>query len=122
MIGEPIAMTVGTDVLSLSRVNQDNFSAIYRAESTDGLRRYTFTVKHTLPTSKEPGESHLARLDCHQVDADGATIQHRSVWIVPRTEGSVQQTIPLREMYQGLTDTLELTAKKMLGEILNRES
>lgn len=122
MLSEPLSVTVGSDVISMSRINQDNYSAVYYGVSTDGLRRYTAQVRHTLPTANSKTESHLARLDCEVVDTDGAVLGTRSVWVVPKVSGFAQIESDMVNLYTGLTTLLEASTNAVLKGILGRQS
>ena len=88
MIGDPISLTYNGAAVSLNRINQDNYGAVYYAES--GVRRLTLTVKHTIPARGKTGESHLVRLDVEQYDANGILLRTSSAWTVIRTDNGIQ--------------------------------
>lgn len=120
MLGDPLSVTVGSDTISLARINNDNFAATYYGVSTDGLRRYTMTTKHTIPTGNQVAESHLIRLDRETVDSNGVYVRTDTVWFVPKCSGAAQIAGNLIDMYTGLTGLMEASSNDILTKLLNR--
>lgn len=90
MLVDPLPITYNSVVKNLVRVNQDNYGSEYYLE--DGQVRYRLTVKHTIPATGQPGESHLCRLDVEHYDANGVYIRTSSAWGVIRTDGGIQDS------------------------------
>lgn len=90
MLSNEYSLTVNGSTISMVRVNQDNYGSVYRGES--GLKEYTLTIKHTIPPRGKPNESHMIRLDCTEVDAEGAFLGTTSAWAVAKTPDRVQDS------------------------------
>lgn len=88
MIGDTISLTHNGGAIVLTKINQDNYGAEYFLES--GVRRFTMTVKHTIPSRGAAGESHLVRLDVEVYDAGGVLLRTSSAWTVIRTDNGIQ--------------------------------
>lgn len=88
MIGDTITLTWNALSKVLNKINQDNYGAEYYLE--DGTRRFTLSVKHTIPAKGKPGESHLVRLDVEVYDANGVLLRTSSAWSVIRTDTGIQ--------------------------------
>lgn len=89
MLGDTIALTWNATSVTLTKINQDNYGSEYFAES--GVRRFTLSVKHTIPARGKSGESHLARLDVEVYDANGVLLRTVSAWTVIRTDTGIQE-------------------------------
>lgn len=90
MIGDTVSLTYDAVTKTLSKINQDNYGAVYYLE--DGLERFTMSVKHTIPGRGKPGESHLVRLDVEHYDAEGALLRTSTAWTVVRTDQGIQDS------------------------------
>lgn len=90
-LSDPITLTYDAVSVSLNRINQDNYGAEYYAES--GTKRFTMSVKHTIPAKGKSGESHLVRLDVEHYDAGGVLLRTTSAWTVIRTDNGVQELV-----------------------------
>jgi hypothetical protein len=122
MLPSPISITVGSDSLSFRRVNQDNYTAAYYAVSTDGLRRYNLSVKHTLPQKTGTGESHLVRLDVEEFDTDTKLVRSFSTWTVFKTSVGLQDSTKMVNLWAGLEAAMSADTNAIINGVLLRES
>lgn len=107
-----------TTGITLTRVNQDNYSSEYYGETGD--MKFKLNVKHTIPARGLAGESHLVRLDVEHYDAEGTYMRTSSAWIVVKTFDSTQDTTAVSATalaLQGVTDDATF-----IGKIAARES
>lgn len=109
MLNANLDVVVGADTYSMSRINQDNNASDFFARAASGANRLSLSVKHTLPTPNEPGESHLIRLDLDRHDAEGIHIRTDSVWVVMKCTGGSQDTTELNNLMMGLVNVLTTT-------------
>ena len=90
-LADPLVFTWDGVSKSLVRLNQDNNSDGTKYYLEDGVRRFTVTVKHTIPGTGKSGESHLVRLDIEVYDATMVTLLRvASSWMVIRTDNGIQ--------------------------------
>jgi hypothetical protein len=116
MIGDTIPVTYNAVVKTLSKVNQDGYSAEYFLDDSINLMRFYLTVKHTLPSKSNLGESHLMKLLVDYLDATGAIVRKASSWTVMRTDNSAQDMVTSQRVQAALlTATTVANTNKMLG-------
>lgn len=90
-LADPLVMTWDGVVKNLVRLNQDNNSDGTKYYLEDGVRKFTVTVKHTIPGTGKAGESHLIRLDVEVYDVTFTTLLRvASAWAVIRTDEGIQ--------------------------------
>jgi len=91
MLDNTLSIDYGATVgITLTRVNQDNFSSKYYGE--DGNQKFNLSVKHQIPERGLAGESHLVRLDVEHYDAEGVYIRTSSAWTVIKTFDGTQDS------------------------------
>lgn len=117
MIGDTWDITYNAVTKTLKKVNQDSYGAVYYLD--DGTIRYTLTVKHTIPATGKPGESHMVRLNVDYYDAEGVLLRTNSQWYAIRTDGGIQDSTSLALSTLALAAELDAT---LLGKIIGRES
>jgi hypothetical protein len=101
---DPITLAWDAGTVTMNRINQDNFGAVYYG--TSGVRRFTLTVKHTIPSRGAFGESHLLRLDVEVYDANGVLLRTSSAWAVVRTDSGIQDQEESEDATEALVDFL----------------
>jgi hypothetical protein len=115
-LGDPISLTYDGAAQAVNRINQDNYGAVYYGEGTD--KKFTLSVKHTIPSRGESGESHLVRLDVEHYAA-GVYIRTASAWMVIRTDDGVQD----QEMSEDAAEcVVALCSAANLTKIIGRQS
>lgn len=101
MLDNAITLTYNAASVTMRRVNQDNYTSVYRGEvSGEAL---ILTIKHTIVPRGKPGTSHMIRLDKEVLGTDGELIRMPGVWQVYKT-------------FDGTEDRAELL---LLGAALN---
>lgn len=101
---DPIVLAWNATTVSLNKVNQDSFGSVYYG--VDGVRRFTLTVKHTIPARGAAGESHMVRLDVEVYDANGVLLRTASAWAVVRTDGGIQDSEESEDAAEAIVDFL----------------
>lgn len=114
MIGDTIGITYDGTARTLVKINQDNYGATYFLDI--GTRRFTMSVKHTIPGKGKFGESHLMRLDTEVFDAEGALVRVASAWAVIRTDEGNQDSAESEDVTAALLTAFTSTNYlKMIG-------
>lgn len=119
MIGDTFGLTYNTVAKTLTKINQDNYGAVYFLDDSANLMRFTLNVKHTIPKKGGSGESHLIRLDVEHYDSDGVLIRTSSAWTVIRTDDSTQDSDASSYTTLALVGELDST---LVGQLVGRES
>jgi hypothetical protein len=118
MFDSTLTITIHAVDITFSRINQDNFSAVYFAE--EGTERHTLTIKHTIPADGLPGESHLMRLDTVTFDPiTGQLLSSDSIWMVMKTNVGIQRTDDISGHARALSG---FANGANIDKVLNRES
>lgn len=117
MLDNTISITYNAVSKTLSRIKDDGYSSDYYLD--DGTEKYSLSVKHTIPSRGEPGESHLVRLDVEHYDGTGEFLRTSSAWTVVKTFDGVQDTVAGNRTANALIGLLDTT---FVAKILNRES
>lgn len=68
LLTSPISVTIGSDTYSLSRINQDNFSARYLAKAA-GVE-VTLDIRHSYEKSTPDGQYERHNIDLRKVEFD----------------------------------------------------
>lgn len=112
-ISDPITFAYDAGNITLNRINQDSYGAVYYGEGTD--KKLTLTVKHTIPPRGGSGESHLVRLDVEHY-ASGVYVRTSSAWVVIRTTDNVQDVESSEDAAEALVDFLsDANITKIVG-------
>lgn len=102
---DPITFAYDAGTVTLNRINQDNYGAVYFGSGTN--LTVTMTVKHNVPAIGKDGESHLCRVDIDHFDATtGAHKRRASAWTAIRTDGSPQDSENSEDVTEALVDFL----------------
>lgn len=102
-LGDPLTFAYDAGNITLNRVNQDNFGAVYYGTGTN--LTVTLTVKHTIPAIGKDGESHLVRCDIDHFDATtGAFKRRASAWLAIRTDGAPQDSENAEDVAEAIVD------------------
>lgn len=119
----PIPLTIGTDVFSLPRINQDGYTGTYFDRLTDSTVVCDLKVAHTIPPKGNPTskESHLVRLDVGRFDGAGVLLRNEAVWTVFQTTSGIQNNTTLLNAWLAMNVWLEATTNTAATAILNRE-
>jgi hypothetical protein len=113
-LSDPITLAWDSGTVTMNRINQDSHGSEYYGVS--GVRRFTLTVKHTIPARGASGESHLVRLDVEVYDANGVLLRTASAWAVIRTDGGIQDQEESEDAAEALVDFLsDATITKIVG-------
>lgn len=115
-LSDPISLAYNAGTVTMNRINQDNYGAVYYGEATD--KKLTLSVKHTIPARGAAGESHLVRLDVEQY-ASGEYLRTSSAWAVIRTDGGTQDATEADLAAQAVVDLL---SDANLDKIIGRQS
>lgn len=115
-LSDPISLAYDAGVVTMNRINQDNYGAIYYGEATD--KKLTLTVKHTIPARGEAGESHLVRLDVEHY-ASSEYVRTSSAWLVVRTDDGIQDQESSEDAAEAIVD---LCSDANLTKIIGRQS
>lgn len=115
-LSDPLTLAYDAGNITMNRINQDSFGAVYYGEATD--KKLTLTVKHTIPARGEPGESHLVRLDVEHY-ASGVYVRTSSAWIVVRTDDGIQDQESSEDAAEAIVD---LCSDANLTKIIGRQS
>lgn len=112
---DPLTFAYDAGNVTLNRVNQDNFGAVYYGVGTN--LTITLTIKHTIPAIGADGESHLARVDIDFFDATtGAFKRRASAWCAIRTDGAPQDQENSEDVTEALVDFLsDANITKLVG-------
>lgn len=112
---DPITYAYDGGTVSLNRINQDNYGAVYYGTGTN--LTITLTVKHTIPALGKDGESHLARVDIDHFNAtSGEFVRRASAWCAVRTDGAPQDTEMSEDVTESLVDFLsDANVTKLVG-------
>lgn len=112
---DPITFAYDAGTVTLNRVNQDNFGAVYFGTGTN--LTVTMTVKHTIPAIGKDGESHLCRVDIDYFDASTGSFKRRvSAWCAIRTDGAPQDQENAEDVTESLVDFLsDANITKLVG-------
>lgn len=100
---DPLSFSYNGASVTMNRINQDNYGAVYYGEATD--RKLTLTVKHTIPSRGQAGESHMVRLDVEQYAA-GEYVRTTSAWSVIRTDDATQDLEEAEDAMEAIVDFL----------------
>lgn len=119
----PIPLTIGADVLSLPRINQDGHAGYYFDRKSDSTLVCDVKIAHTLPKKADPTskESHLIRMDVGHYDGAGALLRNEAVWTVLQTTQGVQNDTSLLNNWLAMNVWLEATTNAAMSAILGRE-
>lgn len=102
-LGDPLTFAYDGANVTLNRVNQDNFGAVYYGTGTNFT--ITLTVKHTIPAIGKDGESHLVRCDIDHFDGTTGAFKHRaSSWLAIRTDGAPQNAENSEDVAEAIVD------------------
>jgi len=94
MIGDSIQVNYDGTAKVLKKINQDGYSSEYFLDDNAGSMKHTIWIKHTLPTKKNLGESHLMKYTVDYIDSEtGAIIRSVSSWGVMRTDTTYQDLV-----------------------------
>jgi hypothetical protein len=118
MLDNTLTITYDASSITMTRVNQDNYSSEYFGEDTQ--MKLTLTFKHTIPARGTPGESHLVRLDIEHYDADGVYESTSSAWTVLKTFDGIQDSTALLHTVAALQDFTAVPAS--IAKVIARES
>lgn len=118
MLDNTISITHNAVSVTLTRVNQDNYSSKYFGELANG-DKVTLSVAHTIPSRGAAGESHLVRLDIEHYDAEGVYQRTSSAWTVVKTFDGIQDSVECGYAADALVG---LTTSAFLAKVLGRES
>jgi hypothetical protein len=112
---DPLTFSYDGASVTLNRINQDNYGAIYYGTATN--LAINMTVKHTIPAIGKDGESHLCRVDIDHFDATTGAFKHRaSAWTSIRTDGSPQDSEHSEDVTEALVDFLsDANITKLVG-------
>lgn len=124
MLDNSFILTIDTEDITLTRVNQDTFTSQYFGESETVVSgasvKLDLSVKHTIPARAEQGESHLVRLDATVLqDYAGAESNTTSVWMVIKTTDGAQNTAFASQLMTALRG---LATTAIVDRIIGRES
>lgn len=103
-LGDPISLAWNAGTVTMNRMDSPSHGGVYYGES--GVRKFTLTVKHTIPDRGKAGESHLCRLDVEVYDANGVLLRTASAWSVIRTDQGVQDQEESEDAAEALVDFL----------------
>lgn len=117
-ISDPITYVYdvgGVGSVTLNRINQDNYGAVYYGVGTN--IDVTLTIKHTIPARGKSGESHLVRCDVSRYDATTkALVRTESAWMVIRTDDGVQDQESSEDVAESITAFMSAaTITKIVG-------
>lgn len=115
-LSDPLTFAYDAGNITMNRINQDNYGAVYYGEGTDV--KLTLTVKHTIPPRGGDGESHLVRLDVEHY-ASGVYVRTASAWMVIRTSDNVQDQEASEDAAEAIVD---LCSDANLTKIIGRQS
>lgn len=118
---DPAAITYNAVVTNLNRNNQDNYGATYDAESAAG-EKMTLTIKHTIPATGKPGESHLARYDVEQYDVSGILLRKTSAWLSIRTDFGIQNAVSAENAAKALLAYLSASSYANVAKLVSRQN
>jgi hypothetical protein len=112
-LADPLTLAYDAGNVTMNRINQDSFGAVYFGEATD--KKLTLSVKHTIPARGEDGESHLVRLDVEHY-ASGVYVRTSSAWAVIRTDDGVQDAESSEDAMEAIVDLLsDANITKIVG-------
>jgi hypothetical protein len=120
MLANSYDLTVGSDTITVKRLNQDNFSSKYFGEKSDGTIKVHASISHTIPATGKTGESHLIRVDVERFDSAGVYLRMESAWTVYKTFDAAQVTSTLGNTEGALASLLAVTDLK--AAVMARES
>lgn len=117
-ITDPITYAYDAGTITLNRINQDNYGAVYYGEGTN--KKVTLTVKHGIPAKGKAGESHLVRTDIEHYDpTSGALLRTASAWMVIRTDDGVQDVESSEDVAESIVDFM---SDATITKIVSRQS
>lgn len=116
MIGDTIGITYNAVAKTLVKVNQDGYGAEYYLDDAANLMRFSLIVKHTLPSAKNAGESHMMKLSVTFLDANGNPIRTAVSHGVMKTDTVAQDLVSSQRVQAAfLTAFTTANTNKMLG-------
>lgn len=112
---DPLTFAYDAGNITLNRINQDNYGAVYYGTGTN--LTISLTVKHTIPAIGAAGESHMARVDIDHFDATSGAFKRRaSAWVAIRTDGAPQDSENSEDVTEALVDFLsDANITKLVG-------
>lgn len=115
-LGDPLTFAYDGGNVTLNRINQDNYGAVYYGEATD--KKLTLTVKHTLVARGKAGESHMVRLDVEHYDpTSGDLLRVASAWMAIRTDSGVQDQESSEDAAEAIVDFMtDANITKVVGK------
>jgi hypothetical protein len=117
-IGDPITFAYDGGNITLNRTGWGSYSSTYEGVGTNLALK--LSVKHTVPSIGDDGESHLVRLDVDHFDAtSGALLRRTSAWASARTDGSPQDSENSEDALEALVDFL---SDATITKIVSRQS
>jgi hypothetical protein len=119
MFANTMTLTVNGDAITMTRVNQENYSSSYYGVSTDGQRYHTMSIKHTLPKKEGDAESHMVRIDTKFYDSTGVYLREQSVWFVLKVHDASQDSAAMNNVYTALAT---LWSSSEMLRVVGRES
>lgn len=113
-LGDPITFAWNATTVTLNRSDDGNHGSEYYGVLGD--RRFTLTVKHTIPARGASGESHLVRLDVEVYDSAGVLLRTASAWTVIRTDNGIQDPEESEDAAEAVVDFLsDANITKIVG-------
>lgn len=107
MLAEPLTVVVGADTYNCARIQPLNGRSRFKATKADGSKVLTVQVDHTVPTKVGNVHQHMFRGDLAGIDTStGLGNGTSSGWLVLRTSGKAQDLTELRNLVEGLVETV----------------
>lgn len=115
-ISDPITFAYDSGNITMNRINQDNYGAVYYGEGTN--LKFYLRISHTIPARGKFGESHLVRLDVEHYDGTTlALLRTSSAWCVIRTDDGNQDQENSEDAAEALVDFLsDANITKIVGK------
>jgi hypothetical protein len=115
MLANTLSLTIGGDTVTMTKVDQSNYSSTYLGD--DAGNAVKLTVKHDLKA-----KSHLVRVDYQVNDSEGLLVREMSAWTVLRTGVATQDTATLIEVGASLAGLLTASTNAVLTSVAGYES
>jgi len=117
MIGDSITVTYDGAEKVLKKINQDGYTSEYFLDDGAAHLKHTLWVKHTLPSKKNLGESHMMKYTVDYIDeVAGTIIRSTSSWGVMRTDVAYQDLKSSQDVQAAfMTAYTPANTAKMLG-------
>jgi len=116
MLANTLAITYNSNSVTLTRVQESNFSSTYFGE--DGDDKFKLVISHTIPERGGNGESHMIRLDVEHY-ASSVYVGTSTCWTVIKTFDSPQDSDAAGYTSDALLTLFDTTLQ---AQLIGRES